>query len=132
MELRAQLVDALTAVAATAEGPARVEASRRAAACAGRLSYRGEARGLLELDERARRTVRVDVSTIDLADLGEGTRALRALSRGFPRHDQRLREYLRTVLARRTDLEIVRRGVSALLGHTFEWSDLQKGHLRAF
>jgi hypothetical protein len=132
MELRARLVEALNAVAAAVEGPERVEHCRRAAIAAGWLSYRGEARGFSELDERARRTVRLDVLTIDLGDLTEMSRALRALSAGFSRSDERLRAHLREVLARRTELEAMRRGVSALLGHTFEWSDEQAARVRAY
>jgi len=132
MDLRAQLVEALTAVASAEEGPSRIEHSTRAARAAGSLSYRDDARGLSELDERARRTVRLDLLRIDLGDLAEASRALRALAGGFPRTDPRLREYLRGVLARRTELEIMRRGVSLLLGHTFDWPEAQLALVRAF
>ncbi len=132
MDLRGELVDALSAVASLSEGAARVAHSKRAAHAAGALSYRAEARGLSELDERARRNVRMDMLTIDLGDLVESGRALRALSHGFSRSDPRLRDYLRSVLVRRTELEFMRRGVSALLGHTFEWSAPQQVHVRAF
>jgi len=132
MDLRAQLVDALAAVAAADEGPHRMEHSRRAAVLAGQLSYRGDARGLSELDERARRIVRLDLLMLDVSDLVEASRALRALGGGFSGRDQSIRSYVRELLARRTELEVMRRGVSLLLGHTFEWSDPQGAHLRAF
>jgi hypothetical protein len=132
MDPRDRLIEALSAVAVANEGPERVEHSRRAAHAAGTLSYRNEARGFSELDERARRTVRVDVSTLDLSELREASRALRTLTLGFSRGDSKLREYVHGILARRTELEFLRRGVSALQGHTFEWSEAQQANLRAF
>ncbi|MBI2392579.1 MAG: hypothetical protein HYV09_23545 [Deltaproteobacteria bacterium] len=130
MDARERLVEELSAVAAAGEGPARVDHATRAARLAGALACRGEARGFHELDERARRTVRVDVLTLDLSDLERGARVLRALPHALA--DEAVFGLVRALLARRTDVEMIRRGVGALLGHTFEWSESQAARVRAF
>lgn len=129
MGARDELRDAI-AGAGNSEGEARVEFARRAARAAGELTLSGAPRES-DIDERALRHIRIDLPSLDLSDLSEGARALRALAPGFRRTDA-LVEHLRGLLARRTDVEKILRGASALLGHTFPWSDEQARHVRAF
>ncbi len=129
MDPRDELRDAI-AGAGNSEGAQRVEFARRAARAAGELALSGALRES-DVDDRALRHIRVDLPTLDLSDLSEGARALRALAPGF-RRTAPLVEHLRGLLARRTEVEKIRRGASALLGHTFPWSAEQERHVRAF
>lgn len=129
MANREELRAALQQVA-RAEGAARVEVSVRVAQIAGELALAGEPRESVE-EDRTLRNVRIDLATLDLERLTSGAHALRALSGGFRRTDA-LVQHLRELLAYRTHIEKLRRGASALLGHTFPWSPQQDEHVRAF
>lgn len=130
MDARTELREAIAA-AATSEGDARAEQARRAARAAGALALSGAPRETVQIDDRTLRNIRIDLGTLDLGDLDEGARALRALSPGF-RRTEALVGRLRGLLARRTDVERIRRGASALLGHTFPWSEAQERAVRSF